>query len=81
MQTIVQKKGIAPSQTSNNFRFAASVASFGMLLRDSEHKGTATYAQVLELAEGARGLDKEGYRAEFISMVKSMNMLSHHQEE
>jgi Ca-activated chloride channel family protein len=61
----------ASSKTSDNFRFSAAVAQFGMLLRDSEYKGNATYTDVVALAEGAKGADKEGYRTEFINMVKS----------
>jgi Ca-activated chloride channel family protein len=56
--------------TSDDFRFAAAVAAFGMVLRESEHRGRATVQQVLTLARGARGRDAEGYRAEFIRMVE-----------
>ena len=53
-----------------DFKFAAAVASFGMLLRDSTHKGEANYDSVLEIAqEGAVG-DQSGYRAEFLAMVQ-----------
>jgi Ca-activated chloride channel family protein len=62
---------IAVDKTSNNFRFSAAVAQFGMLLRNSEFKGKATYTDVVTLAEGAKGADKEGYRTEFINLVKS----------
>lgn len=58
------------AESSENVRFAAAVATFGMLLRDSEYKGNATFQQVIKLAENAKGVDKEGYRAEFISLVK-----------
>ncbi|RIJ34306.1 vWA domain-containing protein [Pontibacter oryzae] len=68
--------GSFKKNTSDNFRFAAAVASFGMLLRESEFKGDASYAQVLELAQGAQGKDTEGYRAEFIRLVKSRSLLS-----
>ncbi len=57
-------------RASDDLRFAASVASFGMLLRDSEHKGDATAASVLSLARGAAGEDEDGYRAEFIGLVE-----------
>ncbi|QMU30834.1 vWA domain-containing protein [Adhaeribacter radiodurans] len=63
------------TKPSENFRFAAAVAEFGMLLRDSEHKGQATYANVLSLAEGAKGQDPEGYRAEFVRLVKTTQLL------
>ncbi|MFD2999445.1 von Willebrand factor type A domain-containing protein [Pontibacter toksunensis] len=72
----VSTKAVPANTTSDDFRFSAAVAAFGMLLRDSEFKGSATYAQVLELAEGALGEDKEGYRAEFVRLVKSKNLLS-----
>jgi Ca-activated chloride channel homolog len=59
------------SQTSNNFKFSASVAMFGMLLRNSEYKGNCTLKDVVELANESRGIDKDGYRAEFIRLVKT----------
>jgi Ca-activated chloride channel family protein len=54
---------------STDFRFAASVAAFGMVLRNSEHKGTATLRSALEMGAAAQGSDKGGYRAEFVSML------------
>jgi len=57
-------------RVSDDLRFAASVASFGMLLRDSEYKGTATAGSVLTLARGAMGEDDDGYRAEFVQLVE-----------
>jgi Ca-activated chloride channel homolog len=62
--------------TSENFRFAASVAAFGMLLRDSPYKGTANSQFVLQLAQGAQGEDREGYRADFIRLVQSYQLLA-----
>lgn len=64
------------AKTSDNFRWSASVAEFGLLLRQSEFKGKSTFANVLELADGAKGADTEGYRHEFIRMVKSVRDLS-----
>ncbi|MCB0076474.1 MAG: VWA domain-containing protein [Anaerolineales bacterium] len=61
---------------SDDFRFAAAVAEFGMLLRDSEHKGTASFDHVLSMAEGAKGPDLAGYRAEFITLVQTARLLS-----
>ncbi len=58
---------------SDNVRFASSVAMFGMLLKDSKYKGVGTYDMALALARSAKGKDKEGYRAEYIKMVKAMN--------
>ena len=64
------------ASTSDNFRFASAVVEFGMLLRDSEFKGDATYDEVLKLASSATGADANGYRAEFISLVKTFNGLA-----
>jgi Ca-activated chloride channel family protein len=64
--------GAAPE----DLRFASAVAEFGLLLRDSEHKGKASYRQVLELARSSRGSDREGYRAEFISLVEAASRLA-----
>lgn len=64
------------SQAPEDFRMAAAVADFGLLLRNSEHKGNATYEQVLNLAGNARGKDEEGYRAEFIQLVKKAQLIS-----
>jgi Ca-activated chloride channel family protein len=61
---------------SSNLKFSAAVAAFGMLLRDSEHRGQATYAQVLGLAREAAGRDPHGYRAEFQEMVQRARELS-----
>ena len=57
--------------TSNDFRFSAAVASFGMQIRNSEHKGNLGMKQIVEMARGAKGEDEEGYRAEFINLVKT----------
>ncbi|MGF6844939.1 Ca-activated chloride channel family protein [Chitinophaga sp. W3I9] len=58
-----------------DFRMAASVAAFGQLLRNSAFKGTATYNQVLSWAGNSKGTDTEGYRAEFIQLVKKAMLL------
>ena len=58
------------ADASADFKFAAAVAGFGMVLRDSPHKGTATLAEVLHWAEQGTGSDAGGYRGEFISLVK-----------
>ncbi len=60
---------------TGDFQFAAAVAGFGMLLRDSQHKGNLTYAAALELAQGGVGDDRQGYRAEFVDMVRRAKSL------
>ncbi|MBM4187935.1 MAG: DUF3520 domain-containing protein [Gemmatimonadetes bacterium] len=61
---------------SADFRFAAAVAEFGMLLRNSEFKGKASYGSVLAQARAARGPDDEGYRSEFIRLVETAARLA-----
>jgi Ca-activated chloride channel family protein len=58
-------------KASPDFRFAASVAGFGMLLRDSEYKGDLTYEQVLAWANAAQGKDEFNYRREFIDLIRN----------
>ncbi|GAB1344069.1 VWA domain-containing protein [Gemmatimonas sp.] len=62
-------------RASTDLRFIAAVASFGMLLRDSEYKGNSSAAQVLEQARAALGDDKGGYRAEFVELVERWRTL------
>ena len=58
------------TSASDDFRFAASVAGFGMLLRDSTHAGTATPQMILKMASQSMGDDTTGYRAEFVDLVR-----------
>jgi Ca-activated chloride channel family protein len=58
------------AQASGDFKFAASVAAFGMLLRHSQYSGSATFDAVLELAQEGIGEDQGGYRAEFLELVR-----------
>lgn len=80
VSTLIEKpvldEQIALNESSNNFRFSASVAGFGMLLRDSEYKGNASYDMILELAKKAKGADEEGYRAEFVNLVETASLLT-----
>ena len=55
---------------SNNLKFSAAVAQFGMLLTDSKFKANSAYSNCLALAREAKGEDLEGYRSEFISLVE-----------
>ena len=56
--------------TSDDFRFAASVAEFGLLLRNSAHKGAASYRAVEARARRALGQDEAGYRHDFVKLVQ-----------
>ncbi len=69
LEATVFDDGRAFSQASDGFRFAAAVAAFGMLLRESPHKGTATFEQVLSWARESLGPDPGGYRQDFLELV------------
>ncbi len=76
METVIANSDKGFEKASENFRFAAAVAEFGMLLRASEYKGSANYQQVLHLARNAQYRDPEGYRAEFIGIVENAQKLA-----
>ncbi len=59
-----------------DFRFASSVVEFGMLLRDSPYKGSSSWRSVMERARAAKGIDTEGYRAEFVRLVEMAELKS-----
>jgi Ca-activated chloride channel family protein len=56
--------------SSDDFRFAAAVAEFGLLLRDSPYRGAANLANVLSRAEQSLGADPNGHRREFVELVR-----------
>lgn len=60
---------------SENFRFAAAVAGYGMLLRKSEFAGNLNYQTIQQMAKTAIGTDKEGYRKEFLKLVSRTSRL------
>ncbi|NRR92629.1 von Willebrand factor type A domain-containing protein [Winogradskyella undariae] len=60
---------------SNDMKFASAVALFGMQLRNSKYFNGASTDKVIELAQNGRGDDVDGFRAEFIRLVKSYNNL------
>jgi Ca-activated chloride channel family protein len=61
--------GLTFEAATTDFQFAACVAQFGMLLRNSKHRGDANYDRVLSVAAANVGPDLQGHRAEFLSMV------------
>jgi Ca-activated chloride channel family protein len=65
----VTDRGEGFANASVDLRFASSVAAFGMLLRDSKHKGSASWTMTRDAAQGALGADAHGYRAEFLTLV------------
>jgi len=69
-------EGLGLEQASEDFKFAAAVAQFGMILRGSEHKGCGTLEDVRALALKGIGSDEYGYRSEFFTLVNRAMSLS-----
>ncbi|MCH7547976.1 MAG: von Willebrand factor type A domain-containing protein [Candidatus Krumholzibacteriota bacterium] len=76
---VLEDRGADLEMASNNFRFSAAVASFGMLLRDSKFKGESSWDDVVRMARAAKGTDTEGYRAEFIRVVEMCQLVEDQQ--
>lgn len=70
---------VSAHRQSADFRFAAAVAGYGMLLTGSEHLGGFTWEQCLEMIRSSRGRDHEGYRAELYRLVEASQLLVHQQ--
>ena len=67
---------IYKTKNTIDYNFGLSVVEFGMLLRDSEYKGTLTYSNVLNQAKNNIGKDNYGYKAEFIKLVEKAKVLN-----
>jgi Ca-activated chloride channel family protein len=67
---------VAADKVSTDFKLAASVAAFGQLLRGGKYVGNYSYDDVAKLAKGALGEDTDGYRREFVSLVKLADALA-----
>ncbi len=72
---VVFDSGAKFEQADADFQFAAAVAGFGMLLRDSEYRGDWDYETVMQVAQSSIGADTHGFREEFIELVSIARML------
>ncbi|GAA6623009.1 vWA domain-containing protein [Scytonema sp. NUACC26] len=71
----VVDRGVKLNEATTNLKFASAVAEFGMILRNSPDKGTASFDGVLQRARQSQGRDLDGYRAEFIRLVEKSKAL------
>jgi hypothetical protein len=76
MEIPVVDVGAGFDDASKDFKFAAAVASLGMMLRESAHLGTADYDRVISWAEAGKGEDADGRRTEFIELAKKARALT-----
>jgi len=74
LMTYVIKKKLKENM-SENFRFASAVAEFGLLIRESEYKGNASFDSLIKRAQKSKGEDLKGYRAEFIQLAEKGQIL------
>jgi len=68
------------TNTSDNFRFVSAVAQFGMLLNNSSFKQGSSFSNAKTLASGAIGRDEEGYRKEFLELIKKARKLAREED-
>ncbi len=73
MEQTIMPSGKPWDTASEDYRFAASVALFGMILREHDDSAGLDLQQVLQLAEKGIGNDPYGYRTEFVDLVKSLS--------
>jgi Ca-activated chloride channel homolog len=64
------------NETSVNFRFVSAVAQFGMLLRNSAFKQQSSFDRTYVMAKNALGKDSEGYRSEFLELIRDAGRIS-----
>jgi Ca-activated chloride channel family protein len=65
----VRNNPVSIEEVSDNLRFAAAVVEFGMILRESQYKGSSTLDGAARLARSAKGEDEDGYRSELIRLI------------
>jgi Uncharacterized protein YfbK, C-terminal/von Willebrand factor len=75
IQRAMTDTGFDFAAAPSDLKFAAAVAEFGMILRDSEYKGNGSLQQVIEWAQQGMGADVNGYRADFIELVRKARAL------
>jgi Ca-activated chloride channel family protein len=78
---ISTKSKLNADKVSTDFQLSASVAAFGQLLRGGKYIGSFTYGDVAKLAKPALDYDSDGYRREFVSLVKLAESLTPKQPE
>ncbi|MCB0630397.1 MAG: von Willebrand factor type A domain-containing protein [Lewinella sp.] len=75
LEQVVNDNTSGGQSLSENFYWSAAVAEFGMLLRDSEFKGTASFESCAGMAEKVKGEDRNGYRKEMIVLIRQAEAL------
>lgn len=74
-QTVTKEQITDFNQQSDDFRFASSVLGFAHILKQSAYLQSMSYAQLIAMAQQAKGQDEFGYRAQFIQLLRSAENL------
>lgn len=75
LDTVIKNQSVSLNRTSENFRWSAAVAGFGMLLRGTDY-AELNYNDVIKMAKNAKGADEFGYRAEMIKLAEMAQLLT-----
>lgn len=78
LDTVIKNK--LNNYLSNNFNWSAAVASFGMLMRESDYINEFQYSDAIQLAKRSKGTDGNGYRAEMIKLMETAELLKKSEE-
>jgi Ca-activated chloride channel family protein len=70
MERVIKNESTSLEKSSSDFKFATAVAWFGLKLRDSQLITITEKEELIKLAKQGLANDKEGYRAEFVRLVK-----------
>lgn len=68
--------GTSWENSSRDFRWASAVAGFGMMLRESPHRGSMSWSLIMELASGGLQESKDTDRAEFVGLIDRARALT-----
>jgi Ca-activated chloride channel family protein len=75
MELSIMDLGKSFDQSSDFMKFTASVASFALVLRNSEYKGNADYASIISWLEGVDLYDQYGFKEEFATLIEEAQKL------
>jgi Ca-activated chloride channel family protein len=74
-ELLIENENESIENTSSEIQFAYAVALFGMKLRENKEVKKMKYQDILAIAKNNKGKDEDGYRAEFIQLVETAEML------
>lgn len=73
MVRVIENKSNEMANSSNDLKFSAAVAWFGLKLRDSKFVSNKSMSDIKKLAKEGLAYDDQGYRAECIRLMDAVN--------